>query len=1502
MTARVPSSHGSLDGGGEGPNDDGHGEGAAGQVGRSDEEADGFDSEEFREWLQERSARRRNGSDRQRREGRIRRVDEDSEEDRGASSKGLGGGLPPEWDSNSNFQDWVIKARLWLATTRAKGHTQGPLMLQRLSGQAFQSFKHWAKDGEWLKDPRGGHRLLEAMDTPEFFGEDTEEELLASLAKLTYHLRRGRDEPCRQFFTRWDDAVRKIREHRVTLPDKYLGFLLINALGITDSDTKALMAFSRGSILVKDVKEWCRKHEMKLQAKEVGTDKKGNSKVYQTFATNLDPEDDDELRAMEEIYRELHPEEPGGDESEGDPEDFEDTLEEHEAKEILNTLVTHKKKTFMQSLKTKRAKALARGYGQWKDRGGNPSTRSQSSMGTSGYVKGGYYRMTLSEAKAKSKCSKCGQIGHWHRDPECPRNQGKTSNSGSKEVNMVEYENVTKTDEAIFCGHLEPEPPETTAPESGNRLADLSEPDVQILNFPGPSSPRQGYKDRVSDGCDDRCSFGVSGLLSQEEFPVFWGESEGNKSSIPGFNPDDLCATIDTGCQRMAIGLKTLQKLDQALPRGFQTRLVKQEHKFRSVHGTSTTKYAAVIPSSLGTRGSLLRPAIFDTPESQNAPFLISLPFLMYCKAVLNLDPSTGLSMELKRFGCKVKCHIGPSGALRVPLGQFTEPMLEKIRKAQEVFHSKESEFEVLRTTQVFAQEPSTPAETPTPPNEARDVCLSGHGCSRSDQEIKNNTATRGRADDSLAATGDEDPVRDRPDDRDDGTAGRLGETSTSEAILSVSSCTGGATHRDSIRDCRGGGAGQLGGSDQCRVRERGTDHPAALQPEFPGPDVTRIQHGRVSGIGGTAGNLCDRGRPDDLGATSSLSAWTSQSDIHLPEGGAQSQSSVLAMQFSEATAMPVLRLDPVSTTLERGNSDRITDGQITEGKRPNYIIEEHETRDSVIADSEHSDNTDRKPGDISMPTSKDNDTGNQRHLLPGEMCGLWKTAEEGAARNRHREQPGNNSSIKCCQLSKSASNDQGGPGRVSGVPGVPPLEEVSESRGRMSSEEPQEFCESNATTLYNRRQRRTIQKARRALETAETNWSEIMSLLGTAPDQVESVGWAHYDADLTDRRKRQKYLWLLQKTEKQLKVVSELYNPNRFQGKLRDFGLCPGQAFDLQLRHDLTKAGMRAEVREYVRSVKPGLVVISPPCTLFSLLQNLTKRNHSSEAESYLRRLIEAKVLLRFGIEIAFEVLKYGGTFVFEHPLTSRAWLETMMQKLIQHPGVHLAACDQCMYGLKALSGLFHRKPTGFLSNNVKVTDQLGRRCDGQHRHEPILGRNAGGSRSKQAQHYPEPLVEAILKGYQLSVGQPLNIQWTEIPELHRDRKRSHYFLQEINSIAISNDIPDKFATQIVATEDVSAEIEAPAEDITLKNPEESEELHRYLPREKPFSLAQLVRRAHEGLGHPGNERLARILKDAKASPEAVALAKKLTCSVCEQHMPQPDHHVVLLHRRTFK
>ena len=64
--------------------------------------------------------------------------------------------------------------------------------------------------------------------------------------------------------------------------------------------------------------------------------------------------------------------------------------------------------------------------------------------------------MMLSEAKAKSKCSKCGQVGDWYKDPECPRNQTGTSSSGkSKEINFVEKAISGVSEEAIFCGHVE---------------------------------------------------------------------------------------------------------------------------------------------------------------------------------------------------------------------------------------------------------------------------------------------------------------------------------------------------------------------------------------------------------------------------------------------------------------------------------------------------------------------------------------------------------------------------------------------------------------------------------------------------------------------------------------------------------------------------------------------------------------------------------------------------------------------------------------------------------------------------------------------------------------------------------------------------------------------------------------------------------------------------------------------------------------------------------------
>ena len=89
----------------------------------------------------------------------------------------------------------------------------------------------------------------------------------------------------------------------------------------------------------------------------------------------------------------------------------------------------------------------------------------------------------------------------------------------------------------------------------------------------------------------------------------------------------------------------------------------------------------------------------------------------------------------------------------------------------------------------------------------------------------------------------------------------------------------------------------------------------------------------------------------------------------------------------------------------------------------------------------------------------------------------------------------------------------------------------------------------------------------------------------------------------------------------------------------------------------------------------------------------------------------------------------------------------------------------------------------------------------------------------------------------------------------------------------------------ELLAAELLAVNAEAGQDLAEPEDMDENDEKYQWMPRERPFSLKSLVKRAHDGLGHPSNERLARILKGAGASDEAVTLAKKLECECCKRH-----------------
>ncbi len=1096
----MPSSHGSLNDDGEeflgGVQGDAHRDEV---VSRREDDEDGFDSEEFRAWMREKDRRRR--PDRRSR----RRDDDESDDDRGGGHKGSGGGQPPEWDGTSvPFQDWLIKARLWLATTRVKARAQGPMILQKLSGQPFQSFKHWAKDPKWLGDEQGGNKLLQAMDTPEFFGEDTEEELLAALAKVTYHLRRHRDESCRQFFTRWDDAVRKIQEHRVELPDKYLGFLLVNALQMSDADIKAMLAFGRGSVAVMDVKNWCRKHEMKLQARDVGVDKKsqGGTGSGRGSMIHYLPEEDDfdeeELYAMEELLREAGPGDDGSTEAaEFETLDNEDILEEHEVKEVLSTMIAQKKKTFLQSLKTKRAKAVARGYGQWRDKGSDKG-KGKSSMSTSGFMKGGYYKMTLSEAKAKSRCTKCQQIGHWHKDPECPHNQPGFRNQ-TKEVNFVME--GTQSEEAIFCGVLDCETavrkPSTTAAPIDEQATDFEcfpgqlrqnqsssgGPISSEQNGAGSDSISVAYKDPLQNGVGC-ASLGFDGCL-KGEYPILWNETLRNSPGISYTPNEDLCATIDTGCQRMAIGLNTLKRFDQALPEGLQTSIVPQEHRFRSVHGTSTTKYVAAIPTSLGPRGSLLRPAVFENSASRDAPFLISLPFLVFCHSVLHLDPSSKLRVEFRRFKFSAPCHIGPTGSLRVSLANFSSENIRRLNEAQESFQRREKEFEIFRLSSAFGPEKEEPE-----PNSSSLGFPDCHGEPRNyEASPSGRDGDRERA--GLEANGAEATIPGMSHYRHGYSSLDAQGEEQGETLLGMASR--GDPGGEGDQRC-----GEFGKLFHDSVGDRGS-YTAVTNPKL-----------WVADHRGT--EPCHPGGDRDDGTATDLQSSGSLHPLHDPQAGLQLRKDVLAVPTSTSSTVPLLRMDSGTAQLEG------TEGKFNRARKPDH---------TDLPEGTNYAREEEAPGQVH--TLSHYQGGDKRLCDSREVRDLRRGAEErgtsgfrdGVQQIDQDEQVEGQREGDQGEVSPHADQQQDVQGRDGGVRGVPEIPTMADPQTEREQEQFQqdghgfrrlrapeeEEAVLEGSTELTKQAKRALHQAEAALRTAEDTWRELMSLVCTESDQVEPTG-----------------------------------------------------------------------------------------------------------------------------------------------------------------------------------------------------------------------------------------------------------------------------------------------------------------------------------------------------------------------------------------------------------
>ena len=226
---------------------------------------------------------------------------------------------------------------------------------------------------------------------------------------------------------------------------------------------------------------------------------------------------------------------------------------------------------------------------------------------------------------------------------------------------------------------------------------------------------------------------------------------------------------------------------------------------------------------------------------------------------------------------------------------------------------------------------------------------------------------------------------------------------------------------------------------------------------------------------------------------------------------------------------------------------------------------------------------------------------------------------------------------------------------------------------------------------------------------------------------------------------------------------VVEVFSPPRIvqEAGLRMYGgihLKPGWSLDLTMKDphtgkmwDFAQPDSRNRALKLVRECEPYMIIGSPPCTAFSHLQNLNKGRRDPKVIE--RELEEGRTYLRFMMSLYREQVMHGRYFLHEHPATASSWAEREVQALVCAPGVHVALCHMCRFGMEATDesgkGLV-KKPTKFMTNSRAVFELLDVKCENtalpeelRHRHVQLMS-----GRARHAQIYPKALCQAVCLG----------------------------------------------------------------------------------------------------------------------------------------------------------
>lgn len=187
--------------------------------------------------------------------------------------------------------------------------------------------------------------------------------------------------------------------------------------------------------------------------------------------------------------------------------------------------------------------------------------------------------------------------------------------------------------------------------------------------------------------------------------------------------------------------------------------------------------------------------------------------------------------------------------------------------------------------------------------------------------------------------------------------------------------------------------------------------------------------------------------------------------------------------------------------------------------------------------------------------------------------------------------------------------------------------------------------------------------------------------------------------------------------------------------------------SIDILTGYDLLIPRVRENVMKMLVDGKIFVVMLSPPCTMFSQMMRINF--HKMNKDDLKKRWKDAMTFITFTVRIIEYMLSINGIFVFEHPTGASSWKLACIQKLLRIPTVKLVKFHQCRFGLRApVSKKPIRKSTRFLTNSQCVATAFDNKfCQCTEAHRVIEGSEGSYSLSKWCEQYPDALCETLAR-----------------------------------------------------------------------------------------------------------------------------------------------------------